>query len=111
MVRDGGGVSELEALLLLQARAIGLPEPVTQFKFHPVRRWRFDLAWPDDKLAVEVDGATWAQGRHTRGKGYEGDCEKTNAAVVMGWRVLRFTRQQVESGYAVETIGKALETS
>lgn len=104
-------MSELEAMLLLHICAAGLPEPVTQHRFHPVRRWRADLAWPDARLLVEVDGATWAQGRHTRGKGYEGDCEKTNAATLMGWRVLRFTRQQVESGYAVETIGKALEAS
>jgi very-short-patch-repair endonuclease len=102
-------VSELEALLLLHIRAAGIPEPVQQFRFHPVRRWRADFAWPDAMLLVEVDGATWSRGRHTRGRGYERDCEKVNAATLLGWRVLRFTRQQVESGYAIQTIEQALE--
>ena len=102
-------MSELEILLLLHIRAAGLPEPAQQFRFHPVRRWRADFAWPDAMLLVEVDGATWSRGRHTRGAGFERDCEKTNAATLLGWRVLRFTRQQVESGYAIQTIEKALE--
>ena len=104
-------MSELEALLLLHIRAAGIPEPAQQFRFHPVRRWRADFAWPDAMLLVEVDGATWSRGRHTRGAGFERDCEKVNAATLLGWRVLRFTRQQIESGYAVDTIEKALETT
>ena len=51
-------MSELEAMLLLHIRAAGLPEPAQQFRFHPVRLWRADFAWPDAKLLVEVDGAT-----------------------------------------------------
>jgi len=39
-------------------------------------------------LAVEVDGGTWTGGRHTRGAGFEADCEKLNAAVIAGFRVL-----------------------
>ena len=104
-------MSELEALLLSHIRAVGLPEPAQQFRFHPIRRWRADLAWPDAMLLVECDGATWkgGKGRHTSGKGYERDCEKGNAATLLGWRVLHFTRGQIESGYAVSTIEKALE--
>ena len=102
-------MSELEAMLLTHIRAASLPEPVQQYRFHPVRRWRADFAWPDAKLLVECDGATWARGRHTRGRGYEKDAEKGNAAVLLGYRVLHFTRQQIESGYAVDTIEKALE--
>ena len=104
-------MSELEALLLAQLRIAGLPEPVQQFRFHPTRRWRADFCFPDAMLLVEVDGATWARGRHTRGRGYEGDAEKGNAAQLLGWRVFRFTRNQIESGYAVNTIEKALEAA
>ena len=39
-----------------QIRAVGLPPPVTEYRFHPERRWRADFAWPEKKLLVEVDG-------------------------------------------------------
>ena len=37
-------------------KEFGIAEPVYEYKFHPTRRWRFDLAWPDKKVAVEVQG-------------------------------------------------------
>jgi len=82
------------------------PEPVQELRFDAKRRWRFDLAWPEQRLAVEVDGATgwrrakkggWYQGRHVQEKGFSADLEKMNAAVAAGWRVLRFTTIQVEN--------------
>ena len=56
-----------------------------QYAFHPTRRWTFDFAFPSVRLAVEVEGA-----RHRTYKGHRDDCEKMNAAVAMGWRILRF---------------------
>lgn len=70
----------------------------------PERKWRFDLAWPERRLAVEVDGGIWTGGRHTSGKGYTNDCEKVNTATVEGWRVLRVVPAQIKSGQAVEWI-------
>ncbi len=55
------------------------------------RDWRFDLAWPDQRVAVELEGGTWVQGRHIRPAGYRSDCEKYNVAQLLGWIVLRFT--------------------
>jgi len=66
-----------------------------EYKFDPRRRWRFDLAHVDSEVAIEFDGATHAQGRHTRGKGYEADQVRTNAAVAAGWVVLRYTTQML----------------
>lgn len=62
-----------------------------EYKFHPERRWRFDHAYVSLKVAVEYEGGIWTGGRHTRGIGYKKDCEKYNAAVKLGWRVLRYT--------------------
>jgi very-short-patch-repair endonuclease len=66
-----------------------------EYRFHPYRRWRFDIAVPDLMVAVEIEGGIWSGGRHTRGKGYQGDMEKYNAAQMLGWKVLRYTPDQV----------------
>lgn len=50
------------------------------------RGWRFDWAFPGQRLGIEVQG----QGRHQRYVGYREDCEKLNSAIVHGWRVLWF---------------------
>lgn len=70
---------------------MGLPAPVAELKFHPTRRWRFDYAWPEHRIALEVEGGIWAGGRHTSAKGFLADMEKYNTAAAMGWRVLRIT--------------------
>ncbi len=38
-----------------------LPEPRPEYRFHPTRLWRFDYAWPQERLAVEFDGGQWLQ--------------------------------------------------
>ncbi len=100
--------SEYEALFLLHCRAARLPTPEREWCFAPPRRWRFDFSWPEAGLAVEIDGGTWAGGRHTRGAGFARDCEKFNYATLAGWRVLRFTAQMVADGTALETVRRAL---
>lgn len=72
-------------------RTVKGPELLTEFKFHPKRRFRFDFADPASRVAIELEGGTWAGGRHTRGAGYAKDCEKYNLATLLGWRVFRFT--------------------
>lgn len=66
----------------------GLPDPVFELRFHPVRRWRFDLAWPAHKVALEVQGGIFSNGRHTRGAALIKEWEKLNTAAAMGWRVI-----------------------
>jgi hypothetical protein len=68
-----------------------LPVPVAEYQFHPERRWRFDWAWPEHKIAVEIEGGIWTGGRHTSPKGFFADMEKKNAAAVLGWRILYIT--------------------
>jgi very-short-patch-repair endonuclease len=79
----------------------------TEVRFAPPRRWRFDYVI-GEKLAIEVDGAVYSGGRHVRGKGYEGDLEKFNEAVILGYRVLRFSTGQVKSGLAIDTIKRLI---
>ena len=95
--------------LLLQIRAVGLPMPVEEFRFHPKRKWRFDLCWQSQKLAVEIEGGTWSHGRHTRGKGFRLDCEKYAEALCLGWRVLRVTTDMVNDGTALGYVERILK--
>jgi very-short-patch-repair endonuclease len=78
-------------------------------RFHETRRWRFDWAWVAQKVALEVDGGVYIQGRHTRASGWLKDSEKLNTAASMGWRLLRATPQQVASGAIIETVREALK--
>lgn len=71
------------------------------------RRWRLDFLIAGI-LAVEVDGAIWTGGRHSRGAGITSDAEKLNQATLMGYKPLRFTPDHVKSGYALRTIEAAL---
>ena len=103
--------SKLEIKFIDQLRDTALPSPVREYRFHPTRKWLLDFAWPQrwPPVAVEIEGGIWARGRHTRGAGYTEDCEKYNAAILAGWVLLRFTDEHLKSGYALETLRRALE--
>ena len=79
-----------------------------EFQFHPSRRWRFDFALEEHMIAIECEGGVWTGGRHNRGKGFTADCEKLSTAASMGWRVMRFTGDQVQSGWAIDTIERGI---
>lgn len=85
-----------------------LPVPEREYRFDPVRRWKFDWAWPQYRLAVEEEGGAFTQGRHTRGAGFLKDMEKYNAAALAGWRVLRYTPTQVANGMVLAQVERLL---
>jgi len=60
-----------------------------EYRFDDKRRWRIDYAIVDKKIAIEVEGGAYTQGRHTRPMGFIGDMEKYNALTVQGWRLIR----------------------
>lgn len=68
----------------------GIPV-VKEHYFHPVRKWRFDFALPDKKVAIEYEGLMSEKSGHTTLSGYTKDTEKYNAAQELGWKVIRFT--------------------
>ena len=100
--------SHLEEGLLLQIKALGLPEPERQYLFRGLkedRKWRFDFCWPAIQLAVEIQGGIWTKGSkrgaHVRGRGIHNDAEKYNEAVLCDWRVLLFPTNMVNNGQAL----------
>lgn len=74
--------------------------PLREYEFHATRKWKFDFAFPEAKLAIEVEGGTKGKSRHTKHKGFSADCEKYNAAAMQGWMVLRYTTDMVTDGKA-----------
>ncbi len=97
--------NEFEAKLAGELKTLKI-EFEQEFEFHPKRKWRADFHLVGKKILVEVEGAIWSGGRHTRGKGYIGDMEKYNAATMMGFQVIRFSTDQVKSGHAIQQIEK-----
>lgn len=80
-----------------------------EYKFHPTRKWRFDYAIPDKKVAIEYEGIFSVKSRHTSLKGFTNDCEKYSEAAIMGWKVIRITAIMLKDGRAVSLIEKALK--
>jgi very-short-patch-repair endonuclease len=90
--RSGGGAvpdSVLEARLLRLCRDHALPVPVCQHEVRVGRRLlgRVDFAFPERRLAVEVDGYE----HHSSLAAFQRDRVRQNDLVAAGWTVLRFT--------------------
>lgn len=89
--------SSLELKAITRIRTAKLPEPESEFAFAYPRRWRFDFAYPDFKIGIELEGGLWIQGRHTSPQGFIKDMDKYNAAALLGWRVLRYSHENLDT--------------
>lgn len=92
----------------MQLRELKAPPWETEVTFCPGRRWRFDFVFRPQMLAVEIEGGTWIKGRHTTGSGFAADCLKSNRAVILGWRVLRYTADRVNDWSAAAEVVELL---
>lgn len=104
-----GSGSQLEADFEALWKFYKGPELVREHVFYPGRKWRSDFAHVASKVLVEIEGGIWNQGRHTRGKGYQDDCEKYNSAALAGWTVVRLAGKEMISRDWVERIKGAIE--
>ncbi len=105
----GATGSPLEALFASQLTAVGIHYRREVVPLPP-RRWRCDFQILDaPRLLVEIEGAVWTQGRHTRGSGFVADMEKYNALTLAGWRVLRVSGGMVQSGDALRLVEQAIQ--
>jgi very-short-patch-repair endonuclease len=68
--------------------------------------YEVDLAFPDQRVAVEVDGWAWHHDAHT----FRNDRRRQNGLVLAGWMVLRFTWYDLtrRGGHVVAEICAAL---
>ncbi|GGG97536.1 hypothetical protein [Pedobacter zeae] len=84
-------------------------EIVMEYRFDKKRKWRFDYANEEKKIAIECEGGIWTGGRHTRGKGYQNDMEKYNAASLQGWTLIRRTPDQLITSETIDLIKSAIK--
>ena len=131
-------MSKLEKDLAWQMAAAKIPPWVTEYRFAAIaagwdpvsgreqnggkrllrdllevagtKDWRFDFAWPNCMLAVEVEGGQWVDGRHNRPAGFSDDCEKYNEAALAGWIVIRVTGDMVRDGRALKYVERAISS-
>jgi very-short-patch-repair endonuclease len=79
---------------------------------HPVviagRRFRLDVAFPEHRLDVEVDGWAFHRSKEARDR----DIERDNLLTQAGWRVLRFSWEDVvdRPDYVIDVIASVLAT-
>lgn len=93
-------------LLCALLRPLGIPDPKAEYRFSADRLWRFDFAWPNAKLALEIDGGLFVNGGHNRGAALLKQYEKSNAAEIAGWTILRYSPEQLAE--AARDVAKVL---
>lgn len=110
--------SSLEDQLAAQIKLAGLPEPVREYRFAPLRRWRLDYFWPVHSSSsramwisgtgVEVQGGLHVKGRHVQGASLEKEYEKLNAAAEAGIAVYFATAKTIKSGEFLNLLERVL---
>jgi len=101
-------MNALEEMFALQCEQAGFPAPLREYAAVPGRRFRWDFAWTDARVLVEINGGTYAHMGHSTGSGIARDYEKSNLAMLAGWRTFVFDRRMVEAGTALDVTAKAL---
>ena len=123
-----GEPSSLEQSFAIQIVTAGLPTPSwgkNEICFHPTRRWRFDFAWKELLIAVEVEGGTYTHGqkrfdttsgsritqksRHLTPTGFHEDCIKYTEAALLGWLVIRADAKMIKDGSALALLSRAIK--
>lgn len=83
--------ADLEEKLLYHIREAGLPEPVREYRIVDKPAFRYDFAWPEQRILCEVNGGTFRPGGHSTGVGIRRDARKLNTAQMLGWDLYVFT--------------------
>lgn len=97
-------LSRGEETFALHCKAHGFT-PEREYRFCEGRKWAFDFAFPEEMVAIEIEGGTsFGKSRHSRGEGFERDARKYNAATRLGWKVYRYSTAMVERGEAIDDV-------
>src|SRR6266567_1586530 len=100
---------EAKHLLAWQLKHLGAPVFEVEYRFNtPDTDHRWDIAFTEEKLAVEVNGGIWIQGAHAHPTTIIRNMKKGNLGALRGWRVLAFEPREVKTGGPVNLILEAL---
>jgi hypothetical protein len=106
--------SEAQILLGKHLEELGFREICYEYKFNAERKWQADISaegprsWNcNGHFLFECDGGKF-RGGHRRGKALEADYERQNWAIINGFKLLRFTNEQVLKGEAKAFIERYL---
>lgn len=84
--------------------------PVCEYRFCLERKWRIDYAFPELKIAIEIEGGIYIGGRHINPKGYIKDQEKYNKMAEEGWLLLRYQPRRHNMKQIKATIQKRIQS-
>lgn len=84
--------------LICRIDQMGILRPQKEFHFSTSRQWRFDFAWPEVRIAIEIEGgiSKYKPGRHIRPQGFQDDLDKYNTGTSYGWRIFRFSSKDIQ---------------
>ncbi len=101
--------SQLQAVLENRIHRAGLTGFSREYRFAKPRLWRFDIAFVEQRVAIEIEGGGWVNGRHVRGSGFARDLIKYGEAAARGWIVLRVDGAMIESNQAVDYLKRIMK--
>ena len=87
-----------QVLLGMHLKELGLAIEY-EYRFLPDRKFRFDVYVPELRLGIECNGGRYKFG-HRSYRDTDKDNEKRNLAEMHGFRMLEFTNERIEDGYA-----------
>ena len=80
-----------------------------KFQFKTTKHWRFDFHIVKKRLLIEIAGGPWSGGRGGKLANKAWSMERYDDAEELGYRIMRFEPDQVESGYALQWIQEQLK--
>ena len=106
-IKQSNHLRDLAFLQLLKDAK--LPVPESEFRFHPERKWRFDFAYVEQKIAIEIEGALYVKNKgHNSVTGILRDIEKYNEAAILGWKLIRIPSHEIHKAKTIDLIIRAL---
>lgn len=103
--------SVMEDLVVDLLRRFDLPEPRSQIRPPWLKHvnGRVDFSYEHERLVIEADSVLW----HGSPEAFQADRQRDNAAQLAGWRILRFTWEDITSRpeYVADSVSRALQDS
>ena len=77
---------------------------IKEFQFNPNRKWKADYYIPELNLLIEQEGGVYTRQAHGSISGILRDIAKYNSATQLGYKILRFTPDQLYTTAALDAI-------